>query len=149
MKLEHIIKTKPPFDKRNADPHKNYGIGSMLVWFIVKGDKGAIQFQLNTGGYLKHVISEAARKNELCFSDGLPMQGIIEGWDLGYHSHFPMYEGQSTISNDCNIINGKCYYDGTSLGAEEPLNIYIKEGEEGLWDFLEKVYVERFEEANP
>ena len=47
-KLEHIIKTRPPYDKTNKDPNKNYGVGSMLILFIVKGDKGAIQFQLNT-----------------------------------------------------------------------------------------------------
>lgn len=141
-KLEHIIKTIPAFSKRNSDPKKDYGVGSMRVCFIVKGEKGAIQFLLNTGGYLKSVIDEwieTGKSFDYC--------GYLEGWDLGYHSPTPQYNGQ--IKNDnCNIIPGGCYYDGTSLGASEPLDIFINEGEDGLWKFLEKVYKHRFQEES-
>lgn len=145
-KLEHIIKTRPPFNKTSKNPNKNYGVGSMLIWFIVKGAKGAIQFQLNTGGYLKEVACKWANEGKLTYSfNNEPMLGIIQGWDLGYHSPIPMYEGQSKMK-DCDIIKGGCYYDGTSLGADKPLQIYIEKDEEGLWKFLEEIYEERFGE---
>jgi len=143
-KLEHIIKTRPPFNKVSKDANKNYGVGSMLIWFYVKGKKGAIQFQLNTGGYLKEVACSWADKGKLTSShSNEPMLGIVQGWDLGYHSPKPMYEEQTSM--ECNIIEGgRCYYDGTSSGAETPLQIYIEKGEEGLWKFLEETYEERF-----
>jgi hypothetical protein len=36
MKFEKIIKTRPPYDKRCDDPSKNYGIGALMLWFILK-----------------------------------------------------------------------------------------------------------------
>ena len=144
-KLEHIIKTRPPFDKRNNDLKKNYGVGPMTIYFIVKGNKGAIQFLLNTGSYLKSIAQEWADKNKLKYSfNGEISLGFIEGWDLGYHSPKPMYEGQRKMSEKCDVLNGECYYGGTSLGANKPLQIYIEQGEEGLWKFLEEYYQERF-----
>lgn len=144
-KLERTIITRPPFDKRSSNPKKDYGIGSMLIWYIVKGKKGAIQFQLNTGGYLRHVVQERANRGCLTYSNGKPNLGIIEGWDLGYHSPKPMYDGQTMVSDSCEVLGGKCYYDGTSLGADEPLRVFINDGEEGLWKFLEGIYHDRFE----
>lgn len=39
--LERIILTKPPFNKQHPDPSKNYGVGAMLIWFVLKGEKGS------------------------------------------------------------------------------------------------------------
>jgi len=41
-KFERIVRTRPPFDKRNPNPNKNYGIHGVDIWFILKGKKGGL-----------------------------------------------------------------------------------------------------------
>lgn len=134
-KLERIIKTKPPFDKRHPNQSKNYGVGSLTLWFILKGSKGAVQFAFMTGAYPNHVQQEFHEK-------GLKPTGFM-GMDVGYHSPKPMCEGQTKM--DCDLLpKGKCYYDGSALRATEVLQIYMEGGDEAIWKFLETEYKERF-----
>lgn len=68
--------------------------------------------------------------------------------DVGYHSPVPTYEGQKVFSEDCGIIGGRCYYDGTSLGAEELLSRLSANGVDAVWDELEQWYRIRRREAD-
>jgi len=147
-KLEHIVHTRAPYNKVHADPKKNYGVGSMIVWFIVKGPKGAVQFQLNTGGYLESVVQKWHDTDQETFSNGRVMSGYLQGWDLGYHSPKPKYKDQSPMGK-CDVLPDKCYYDGSSLNAEEPLAIYLSGGDKALWEYLETYYCETFEGRRP
>lgn len=143
-KFERIVQTRPPFDRRHTDPKKNYGVGAMDIWFILKGKKGATQFMMSTGSFLPNVIKEWIVKEHIVYKfNNEPVYGIPKPWDIGYHSKKPMFEGHTSMK--CELLpGGKCYYDGSSLQAEKPYEVYLKDGDEGLWKYLEEEYYYRF-----
>ena len=145
--MEKIIKFYPAFDKRNPDPHKNYGIHGVDLRMILKGNKGAVQFVLYTNWMLPHVTKEMdirilkeARQGTL--SDiSLQCAYHPQPADLGYHSPVPIYEGQNVCSESCEYLDGKpCYYDGSGLNAESIYEVLLKEGSDGVWRELEDFY---------
>lgn len=139
-KFEKITNVRLPFDMRHADDSKNYGIHCLDVWFILKGKKGAVQYAASFRAYLPHVHRELESKGGI----GEP----IYGFDVGYHSRTPMYDGQTAMQN-CNVFDGEpCYYDGSSLAAARWTElIFSTTGsppEEVLWKMLEDEYEKRF-----
>ena len=144
MAFEKIVDIRPAFDKRHEDPSKNYGIGGVELRFILKGEKGAIQFLLMTHWLLPETqkeLDEKEGRGELVHSKytSRPLPA-----DLGYHSPVPMYEGQESM--ECTLIpGGKCYYDGSGLRAYDVYRAMLKEGDKGIWDMLESEYKCLFE----
>lgn len=139
--FEKIQRVRLPFDRRHAEDSKNYGIHGLDVWFILKGPKGATQFMFTANAYLPHVQLEHRAKGWL--RDDRP----YEGYDVGYHSLYPQFDGQEP--QDCDIFPGhKCYYDGSSLQAERWANhIFSIRGkclDDTVWDKLEEEYEDRF-----
>jgi hypothetical protein len=61
-----------------------------------------------------------------------------------------MWDGQEPISDDCDILGGKCYYDGSGLNAEPVYELLLREGSDGVWKSLGEYYNECFtqEESN-
>jgi hypothetical protein len=139
-KFERIIQTRPPFDKRNPEPSKNYGIGALQLWFILKGKKGAVTIHLGTELYLAKQLKEwKETNNPYPFSN----KESITCWDVGYHSPKKMYKEQTICMNKCEWLNGKpCYYDGSSLRGEydKVVENYLEYGDEWIWEYLEKYY---------
>ena len=136
MKFERIVQFDPPFDKRHPDPSKNYGIGSLRIWFILKKGQKAVQVLLGTNCYLNSVINEYKTRNIDLFTGK-----TIRCWDVGYHSNTPTYKGQ--LSGDCNILKkGKCYYDGSSLKGDHDkvAENFLEKGEKWIWEYLEKYW---------
>lgn len=128
-KRTRIVEIDPSFDKRNS----GHGIGSAMLRMILKGEEGAVQFVMMTGWYLESI------------NLGLGSMRDPMGFDLGYHSPKPMYEDQKIVRDDCPYLDGKpCYYDGSSLRAEEVTKTLIEEGHEAVWNRLEKEYDRRF-----
>ncbi len=157
MKFERIIKFGMPFDKRNNNPKKNYGIRSMSIRFILKKGQKAVQIVMNTKLYLPEVIDEFYLNNKDIFlkkfCDGNSIMGSwknpFECWDVGYHSNKQFFKGQS--AGDCDILKEKkCFYDGSSLrGKEDKIaEQFLEKGEEFIWEYLEKYYKGIFENAN-
>ncbi len=140
MPFERKMLFKPSFNRIDPDPKKNYGIASMRIWFILTGEKGAVQWQFDTGWYCK-----SARQHALAFPAIYNDGKVLRGWDLGYHAHEPQYEGQSSL--DCDILGGKCYYDGSSLNAQLLEEGFLTEGDEWVWRKLEEYYACQFEDA--
>ncbi|UYN89869.1 MAG: hypothetical protein KIT08_01200 [Anaerolineales bacterium] len=137
-KFKRITQWRPAFDKRHTDPKQNYGIGAVTVRFVLVGEKGATQFVMSTGWYLKHNHDELAKK---AHSGLAPM-----AYDWGYHAREPQYEGQSPMGA-CEYLDGaNCYYGGSSLYADKIMEQFFANGEEWLWDELHKEYNERFGE---
>lgn len=144
--LERRIDFRPPFDKRNPDPSKDYGIGAMLMTFYVIGEAGAVQWVISTGWYLpqlrdhlwRHAVkweSRFGRADDELFSP--------KPYDLGYHAKEPHYDGQTAMP--CELIEGgHCFYDGSSLNAERLLTPFLVGGPEALWPLLEDYYRETF-----
>ena len=138
--MERRIEFYPAYDKRDPDPTKSYGIGSVMVRFLLIGERGAIQFLFSSGWVLPHVAKEYEAMPGRNVADCLkPM-----GFDLGYHSHTPMYEGQELQDENCDVLGGPCYYDGSGLAADEVLQILITEGHDAVWERLEQEYTRRF-----
>lgn len=137
MKFERIINFEMPFDKRS----KNCGIGSMRIWFILKGKKGAVQVLFSTALYLRNIALEHHNKNSNYIADQQP----FNCWDVGFHSKKkPSYMNKSD-KQKCNIL-GKCYYDGSTLrGNKDNLpQKFLEKGEKVIWKYLEKYYLEVF-----
>ena len=126
--LTRTIRFYPGYDKRHPDPMKNYGIGSAEFGFYLTGAKGTIQFTVCTGWHLPGIVD----------SKVLPV-------DLGYHARKPQYDGQEPIDAKCQWTGGNpCYYDGSSLAAEDVFNTLVREGDEAVWAILEKRYHDQF-----
>lgn len=103
------------------------GIGACRMTFYVRGPKGVVQFVIDTGWHLHRQFSSPT------------------AWDLGWHSPVPHRWG-GTRMKKCHLFDNKeCYYDGSTLNAEEPLTILIREGSDKLWEYLESYYKEVFE----
>lgn len=147
--LERKLEITPSWDKRDPDPKKNYGIGCVTMRWYVIGPKGAIQFVLMTGWY-PHIIKKTTWND---WSDWGDLHvSVREGdrpmpTDLGFHSPVPLYEGQTKMTDDCPVLGGPCYYDGSGLNADKPFSILVHEGGEKLWEFLEQYYAETFAKA--
>ncbi len=129
--LRREVKFTPAYDKRSADPKKNYGIHCVDLWMYLHGPKGTVQFMVFTGWDLPHVQREHGPREP-------------NPADLGYHSHEPMYEGQEPMHSDCHVLGGKCYYDGSGLSAEPVFEVLLREGSDGVWCELERYYDEVF-----
>lgn len=148
-KFERIIRTRPPYDKRDSNPCKNYGIGSLRLFFILKGGKGAVQIVLGSKLYLVKQFMEWQMKGEKYpFNDG---EECLSCWDVGYHSWKPIQDWQDKSNfMECDIApKGKCWYDGSSLRGEvdKVVENYLEHGDEWIWKYLEKEYKSIFEEA--
>lgn len=138
--FERKIEWTPAYDKRSKDPKKNYGIHGMELRFLLKGEKGVIQFLMYTGWDLEHVREERKKSNGT-IGNLFPMAA-----DIGYHSPYPHYEGQTVINQECPYLGGKpCYYDGSGLNAIPLMEILISQGDEALWKKLKEYYQSVFE----
>jgi len=136
--MKKWIEFTAAYDKRSANPKKNYGIHGVDVTFYLKGRKGVVQFQIFTNWYLPHVQEELDAKNfdhKMCH----PMPA-----DLGYHSKTKRYPKQTVSFDDCRLTGGKCYYDGSGLNAKPVYEVLLKEGSDGVWRELEKYYEQVF-----
>lgn len=143
MSFEKITKVQLPYDRRDPDPKKDYGIHGFSIFYILKGPKGATQFYFSVHVFLPHVQKDLETKSSM----DRYRERTISGYDVGYHALTPQYEGQSQM--DCELFPcGKCYYDGSSLRAEEWVDeIFSIRGErpdDEIWRRLENEYIERF-----
>lgn len=107
---------------------------------VLKGNKGAVQFTFSTGMYLPKTY-KWWRDNGLHLQPNKP---DYMGFDVGYHSPTPRWEGQEPMREHCDWLDGKCYYDGSGLRAEEWMPVLLHQGGEKIWEMLEEEYKELF-----
>lgn len=137
--FERIWSIRPAYDKRHSVPSKNYGIHGCDLRMVLKGPLGATQFVLFTNWHLPHVQDELDAKIDSRFPH---LSCHPNPADRGYHWRTPRYEGQGSQEN-CEYCDGApCYYDGSSLNAEELYKTLLLEGSEGVWRELEALYHE-------
>lgn len=132
---------RPAFDRRSDDPKKNYGVHGVEIAFFLTGAEGVVQFIVYTNWQLPHVQSatDARPLNDHPYMFHKPMAA-----DLGYHSRVPRHEGQTMLRDDCDLLGGPCYYDGSSLNAKPVFDVLLEKGSDGVWESLEGFYVEVF-----
>lgn len=128
--MEKWIEFTPAYDKRDPVPAKNYGIGCVDVGFYLRQDGRAVQFKMYTGWYLPQNKAAGLRT-----SDMFPMAA-----DLGYHSPVPSYEGHTPLTDNCPIIEGQCFYDGSGLNAQPVMDRLIAEGHSAVWEELDRYF---------
>ena len=140
--FEQTIVMHPAFDRSKETP--NYGIHGCEFLFVLRGPKGAVQFMVGTDWHLPHVQRRLRARN----LESAERFDTIQprGWDIGYHSPRPMYTGDTPLKDDCEILGGPCYYDGSSLQADEMIPEFLAGGTKWLWPKLEEIYRERFEQ---
>lgn len=125
------IEIQPAFDKRDPNPSKDYGIGSVKIRFVLRGEKGAVIFSCSTGMYLPQQVKEHGHDE---WKKWQPM-----GYGVWYCTTTPI-EGVEPRKN-CENLDGKdCYGDGSCLASDEVMPILISEGSEGLWKKLKEYY---------
>jgi hypothetical protein len=177
-KLERIVEFEPAFDKRNVDPEKNFGIHGVEMRWVLKGERGAVQFLVYTNWQLPHVTQESINRLGFARDFGMEMRcfWLPMAADLGYHSKFPLYEGQEPMGavdrkfhtddlkegldrfqisatatgtfTPCPYLDGApCYYDGSGLNAERVLKMLIEKGGEAVWREMEECYLATFEKV--
>lgn len=132
--FERRVDFFPAYDfRRPTGPQ--YGIGGMRAVFYLIGPKGAVQWMIGLPFYTASVRPEMAgwswREDE---------QGRPTGWDLGYHAREAQYDGQTVLRDDCHVVGGPCYYDGSGLNAELLIEGFVNGGTEWLWPALEEYY---------
>ena len=65
--------------------------------------------------------------------------------DMSWHSADPVLEGASQ-STSCDLVPGRCWFDGSSYGADRALRSWAERGhgEDRMRDMLEAMYLARF-----
>lgn len=142
MELQKLTSFSPAFDKRDPNPHKNYGIhGVELRLLYGHADVGFVQFVLYTNWHLPHVQEEG-----FVTIERYPFTYIQQPQpaDLGFPSPVPQYEGQ-TPSDKCDLLTaGTCYYDGSGLNAKRIYDVLVAEGSDGVWSELAEYHAKLF-----
>ena len=139
MKLEHWIEWHAAYDKRDPDPSKNYGVHGVDMRWYVRGENGVVQFVIYTNWHLPHIIEEQMSDHHRG-SRCQPMPA-----DIGYHSLAPQYESQTSLMDECPLLNNRpCYYDGSTMHAETVFKLLIEEGGDAVWEYLDEYYVRTF-----
>lgn len=145
------VKVRPGFDKRHTDPSKNYGVGSVDLFFDLIGPKGATNFSCSTGIYPQSVYEFWRTLPELgsLHHRGAGRVGEPMGYSVNYHSPVPLHDFQKEEKpHDCDLLpGGKCYSDGSFLAGDDFLEALAVGGEPGVQEKLYGFYVDHFEEA--
>jgi len=132
-RFKKLVEFSPAFDKRNSDPKKNYGIGSVRIRFTLIGELGAVYFIMSSNFYTESVIKDNFTKP---FGEWQPLP-----LQVGYHSPYPHFEGQSICKSKCQYLNNKpCYSDCSFLQADKVYQLLLSDGDKGVWKYLTSFY---------
>ena len=136
--LEAWIEFRPAFDCRRgvcrscesgrvAD-HGRHGVD--MTWYL-RGPDLAVQFVVSTGW--DHPVADRQEGWRLAHHGPIPA-------DIGFHSDRPVYDGQETMTDDCHLLSGVCYYDGSGLNASEGFRLLRSEGDKAVWAWMSDYY---------
>ena len=117
-----------------------HGIDSAVINFVVAGAEGAIVFRLFSGWY-KRETTERLREMNRDVVGHLLANGL---GDLGYHAIKPIRPDSDFENEKCNWTGAGCYYDGSGLRAQDAYDVLVSKGSDGIWEFLEAEYADRF-----
>ncbi len=137
--LERVTYFKPAFDKRSDNAAEDYGVGSVVMFLVVKGVFGAVSFTVHTGWMLPHIEAEWKARGVY---NALP---IVTPDVIGIHS-LAAREGWRRGDKPCDWLNGShCYLQSLDYFQSHPLwKIMLTEGSEGVWLYMENLYQEYF-----
>lgn len=137
MTFEHKVFVSPSFEHIRPDPKEDYGIGACRIWFYCVGPKGVVQYNIGTNWYIDSAYAHLQKHKEV-------YNRHPQAQDLGYHAKEKQNDSQTPMK--CHLIEGgQCYYDGSSLNADEWLEGFRAGGTDWLWPKLEEYYRYVFE----
>ena len=139
--MEKIIKFIPAFDKRHSDPSKNYGIGAMNCFMILKDKDKAVHFLFSTGIYLPETVGEYIANGKAKYekmAHGYYYFNKPMAFDVGYHDTKPHYKEQKISQDKCTWTGKPCYSDGSALRSDKFLDILVRKGSDEVWKMLER-----------
>lgn len=147
--FKRILRFKPGHCWVRETPSRDFGNGSVSMWFILVGPKGAVQWHIGTDWMPEAARNDVARRVAIHGLSRRPEQDYQKphGWDLGYHSPTPMYEGHEPTHHKCDLLDGPCYYDGSGLAADDLIEGFLNGGDEWVWNRLEAYYRHHFHDA--
>ena len=102
---------------------KWFWIDSWQHHFQVTGRWGGVHFHVGERAYDGHYTAGASR--------------LHSGVEFHYADNAPNY-------TDCSVIDGLCWHDGTSMGAEPYVESWLRGDEDGIWSMLRSA-MDRFE----
>lgn len=120
--------------RRTKGDGSDYGIHSMGLRFLLHGPAATVQFLMWTGIVPETIDGPYGKKWRV--SD----LGLMAA-DLGYHADAPQYDEQWGRT-DCDVRDGRCYYDGSGLAAEPLLELALKRGHGAVFRAMQDYYDE-------
>ncbi len=150
--LEHIVRFERGHDcirfecifgSKRCKPGAggSHGRHGLQIRFVVKGNKGAVQFLLHTDWLPQYTEKSSIGSRDIHDWGGEHVIPV----DLGYHAKEPQYDGQEPSTEACEFCDGEpCYYDGSALNANDAMYALVNGGGEALWAFLDAYYECRF-----
>lgn len=128
--------TRPAYDRRDPDPHKDYGICGLQLGMVLIGPTASVSFVILTNWYLPHVRKEQNPEERFAeFAVGRGGGSYTMGADVSVHTDKPQDYQREGDSMPCDWRpGGKCWSDGSALAAGDFLEVLIAEGIEAVWE---------------
>lgn len=136
--FKHWTHFSPSWNALHPEPGKNYGIRSAKIHFILLGPKGAIELELTSAWAVESVQRHLAK-----FPFGENFREPAMAW-LTIHGREPLYEGHDLVMENCQLLNGKCYCDGSGVSAQALSKGLIARGSNWVWEKLFAIYQSTF-----
>lgn len=142
--FERILAIQHPFDKRDADPAKNYGISSMGMTFCLRKDGNAIAVTIATGTHLLTIVAEMISRGPAASS------AVFEATGMSLTSHWatepPEDIGHEQYNQRCIWLDwAPCHCNvGSQHAARVLCDLFIEKGPDALWEALELAWMNTF-----
>lgn len=156
--LEAWIERTPPYDcilGMCANPDcpggeqlgmRSHGRGTAKYRWILRGEGLAVQWLWYSDEHLPETVERMVLEHGPRWNygrSGIPLYPM--GADLGYHAATPTYEGHEPM-DACDLLGIPCFYDGSGLAADRGLKILANEGDEAVWEWLERFWYSTMED---
>ena len=130
--FERIISFKPGYIcSRPFGDGRSHGKHGTDLIFVLRGEAGAINFTIYTGWSEDSIEWRNGDKRHIL---------AVLPADIGGHGYKPRYSEQHRQEKCCWLDDKPCYYDGSSLQAEDVYKVLVTQGEEAMWEEMQRYY---------
>lgn len=135
--LEESVQFMPGYNCPD-DGWSGHGVHGMEITWLLRGPLGAVQLVAHTDwipGALRpgHGLSPDGTRG--WWSPSGQWSGDPHGGGIGIHK-------RAEAGETCPLLDGFCDYDESLCAADEFLRAFMDEGEQPIWDELERRYAE-------
>lgn len=123
---------------------KGHGVHSMQITWLLRGPAGVVMLtfgtpwtpgELRPGHGLSPDGTRAYRTRGRWSTDP-------SGWGIGICTPGPQYEGHEAADGCLVLPGGRCYHQNFLSAADEFIGPFMAQGEQVIWDELERRYAE-------